>query len=64
MLVALSIGNNVLIVNDVRETLAQTNENENRNKIAITEASKEEADQLFNGLSAGLQIEMPMSCSP
>lgn len=64
MHIALPIGNNILIANDVPEMLGPTNENENRSKIAITAASKEEADQLFNGLSAGGQIEMPMSDSP
>ena len=31
-----------------------------RSKIAISAESKEEADQLFNGLSAGGQIEFPI----
>jgi len=33
-------------------------------KIVITADNKEEADKLFNGLSAGGQIEMPISDSP
>lgn len=64
MHIALPIGSNVLMGNDVPEILGKTNENENRSKIAISTASREEADQLFNGLSAGGQIEMPMADSP
>src|ERR1700691_1182539 len=53
MQIALPIGkNNVLIANDVPEFLGRVNENENRSKIAIIAESREEADKLFNGLSA------------
>ncbi len=64
MHIALPIGNDFLMANDVPEIMGQTNENENRSKIVITAESKEEADRLFNGLSAGGQIEMPISDSP
>lgn len=64
MHIALPIGKNVLMGNDVPEILGKTNENENRSKIAISTESKEEADKLFIGLSAGGQIEMPISDSP
>lgn len=64
MHIALPIGHNVLMGNDVPEILGRTNENENRSKIVISAESKEEADKLFNGLSAGGQIEMPISDSP
>ena len=40
------------------------NENENRSKIAISTESKEEADKLFNELSAGGTVEFPISDSP
>jgi PhnB protein len=50
--------------NDVPEILGKTNENENRSKIAISAISKEEADHVFNGLSAGGTVEMPISDSP
>ena len=40
------------------------NENENRSKIAISAASREEADKLFTGLSAGGKIEVPIGNSP
>ena len=64
MHIALPIGKNVLMANDVPEILGRTNENENRSKISISAESKDEADQLFNGLSAGGNIEMPMGDSP
>jgi len=64
MHIALPIGKSVLMANDVPEILGRTNENENRSKIVISAESKEEADNLFNGLSAGGQIEMPISDSP
>lgn len=64
MRIALPIGNNVLIANDVPESMGPVNENENRSKIAITTDSKEEAERIFNGLSAGGTVEMPMGQSP
>ena len=64
MHIALPIGKNLLMANDVPEFMGKTNENENRSKIVITAESKEEADKLFNGLSVGGQIEMPISDSP
>jgi PhnB protein len=64
MHIALPIGKNVLMANDVPEILGKTNENENRSKISISAESKEEANKLFNGLSAGGQIEMHMEDSP
>jgi PhnB protein len=64
MHIALPIGNSVLMANDVPEILGLTNENENRSKITISAESKEEADKLFNGLTAGGQIEMPITESP
>ncbi len=54
MHIVLPIGkNSMLMANDVPEILGKTNENENRSKIVISAESKEEADKLFNGLSAG-----------
>lgn len=64
MHIALPIGNNVLMANDVPESMGRVNENENRSKIAIGAESKEEADRLYNGLSAGGTIEMPIGDSP
>lgn len=65
MHIALPIGkHNLLMANDVPEAMGRTNENENRSKIVISTENKEEADKLFNGLSAGGQVEMPMAQSP
>ena len=64
MHIALPIGKNMLMANDVPEIMGKTNENENRSKISISAESKEEADKLFNGLSAGGQIEGPIGDSP
>ena len=64
MHIALPIGQNILMANDVPESMGRTNENENRSKIAISAESREEADKLFNGLSVGGIVEMPMEDSP
>jgi PhnB protein len=65
MHIALPIGkSSTLMANDVPEFMGRTNENENRSKIVIIAESKEEADTLFNGLSAGGQIEGPIGDSP
>jgi PhnB protein len=64
MHIALPIGNNTLMGNDVPSFLGTVNENENRSKIVISAESKLEADKLFNGLSAGGSIEVPISDSP
>jgi len=64
MHIALPIGKNILMGNDVPESMGQVNENENRSKISISAESREEADKLFNGLSAGGNIEVPIDDSP
>ena len=65
MYIALPIDTgSILIANDVPEFMGQVNINENRSKISISTESKEEADRLFNGLSAGGKIEGPMGSSP
>lgn len=64
MHIALPIGNNILMGNDVPEILGRVNEDENRSKISISAESREEADKLFSGLSADGSIEMPMDESP
>jgi PhnB protein len=64
MHIALPIGKNMLIANDVPESMGRVNENENRSKISISAESREEADKLFNGLSAGGNIEVPLGDSP
>ena len=58
------IGENTLIGNDVPEFMGKVSENENRSKIHVSVDSKEEAERIFNGLSAAGQVEVPMSDSP
>ena len=65
MHIALSIGTGtMLIANDVPEILGRVNERENRSKILVRAESKEEADRLFSGLSAGGEVEGPMGDGP
>jgi PhnB protein len=64
MYIELPIGKNILIANDVPESMGRTNENENRSKISISAESKEEADKLFIGLSKAGKIEIPIADSP
>jgi len=64
MHIALPIGKNILMANDVPESMGHVNENENRSKISISAESREEADKLFSGLSAGGNIEVPIGDSP
>lgn len=64
MHIGLRIGKNTLIGNDVPSFLGQVNERENRSKISVSTESREEADKLFNRLSQGGEVEVPMSDSP
>jgi PhnB protein len=64
MYISLPIGSSVLMANDILEVMGKVSEEENRSKISISAESKEEAYKLFNGLSAGGQIEMPLDENP
>lgn len=65
MHIALPIGAGaMLIANDVPEVLGRVNERENRSKILVVAESKEEANRLFTGLSAGGEVEGPMGDGP
>jgi PhnB protein len=64
MHIALPIGQNTLMGNDVPEFMGRVNEKENRSKISVSAESREEADRLFNGLSAGGTVEVPIDDSP
>ncbi len=57
-------GANVLIGNDVPDFMGKVNENENRSKIHLCTDSKEEAEEVFNGLLNGGQVEAPIDHSP
>lgn len=64
MHIALPVGNSLLMANDVPSGMGRVEENENRSKISISADSKEEADKIFHGLSAGGQVEVPIGDSP
>lgn len=65
MYVSLPISkSNMLMGSDVLEMMGKVTENDNRNTISIGAESREEADKLFQGLSAGGNIEMPMADGP
>lgn len=59
MHIALPVGKNILIGNDVPEIMGRVNEKENRSKISITADSRDEAHKLYKGLSEGGAIEVP-----
>ncbi len=56
---ALPIGGNVLMGTDVLESMSPVNFGTN-SSICISPASEEEAHQLFNSLSAGGKVGMPL----
>lgn len=64
MHIALPIGPNKLIGNDIPTGMGRVDENENRSKISVSAESREEADKLFHGLSADGNVEVPISDSP
>ncbi|MFC0775818.1 VOC family protein [Terrimonas alba] len=65
MHITLPIGkSNALLASDVLEIMGQVTENDNRNTISISAESREEADKLFNGLSEGGKVEMPIADGP
>ena len=64
MRIVLPIGGNNLIANDVPASMGPVSENENRSKISVSTDTREEADRIFAGLSAGATVEMPLGDSP
>jgi len=64
MHISLPIGKNLLIGNDVPESMGRVSENENRSKISVSAESRGEADTLFNGLSEGGSVEYPIADGP
>jgi len=65
MYIALPIGqNSVLIANDVPAFMGRVSESENRSKIAVSADSREDAEKIFNGLSAGGEVEGEPGDSP
>jgi PhnB protein len=57
-------GANALIGNDVPDFMGKVNENENRSKIHVSVDTKKEAENIFNKLSTGGQVEGPIGDSP
>ncbi|HWB27145.1 MAG TPA: VOC family protein [Chitinophagaceae bacterium] len=65
MHIALPISKSSLLLgSDTMEVMGKVTENDNRNTISISAETREEADKLFNGLSAGGKIEMPIADGP
>jgi PhnB protein len=65
MHIALPIGKSTTLMgSDVLEIMGQVTENDNRNTISISAQSREEADKLFDGLSEGGKVEMPIADGP
>lgn len=61
MHIALPIGNgNILMATDALESMGQTLTVGNNFHLTISPESEEEADRLFQALSAGGQVRMPM----
>lgn len=65
MHIGLPIGeDNVLMATDSLESMGQKLVQGNNVYISVHPESKEEADRIFNGLSAGGAIEMPIADQP
>ncbi|GAB3335006.1 VOC family protein [Marivirga atlantica] len=65
MHIALPIGkHSILMGSDTPEQLGKHNEMETRSKISVNAESKEEPTHIFNGLSKGGNVEMPLEDSP
>ncbi len=64
MQITLNIGGAMITGNDVPSFLGTVSEQENRSKIRILTESKEEAEKVFNGLSAGGNVEGPLEEGP
>lgn len=60
MHIALSIGSNLLMASDILPSAGHKLQEGNNSYICLDTESREEADRLFNGLSAGGYVEMPM----
>jgi PhnB protein len=60
MHISLRIGGDLLMASDIVPSFGQTLTVGNNNYISVFPESKEEADRIFNGLSQGGTVEMPM----
>lgn len=65
MYIILPVGNSGLLMgSDTLEIMGPVPENDNRHSISITAESRTEADRLFQSLSEGGSVEMPISDGP
>lgn len=60
MHVSLPLGNDVLMGSDITYNMKSLFRQGNNNYISLTPSSREEADRIFNELSEGGEVEMPM----
>ncbi|WP_419870559.1 VOC family protein [Chryseobacterium sp. CT-SW4] len=60
MHIALPVGNDLLMASDIVSSFGQSLTVGNNNYVSIFPESREEAERIFNGLSAGGDIEMPL----
>jgi PhnB protein len=60
MHMALPIGDELLMASDALESFGQTVTPGNNSYISVHPATKDEADRIFNALSEGAEIEMPI----
>lgn len=58
--IALPIGNDILMASDIIPSMGHQLQQGNNNYISVFPDSRGEADRLFNSLSAGGAVEMPM----
>jgi PhnB protein len=64
MHISLPIGNDVLMASDAPPSMGMTVNNGNSAYISVHPETRAEADRLFQGLSAGGAIEMPIADQP
>jgi PhnB protein len=64
MHIALPIGESLLMASDALESMGQHVVQGNNNYVMVNPDSKQEADRIFNGLSQGADIEMPIADQP
>lgn len=60
MHIALPIGGDLLMASDIIPSMGQNLNQGNGNYISVFPESREEADRIFDTLSAGGEVEMPM----
>jgi PhnB protein len=64
MHISLPIGDNILMATDALESMGQQLVQGNNNYVMVNPDTREEADRIFNALSEGADIEMPIADQP